>query len=74
VPYQATLGTYAAADEPLLPADLVFYGNPAAKIHHVGLYIGNGKMINAPTFGQPIQIDSYRTHHDKYAGALRPKN
>ncbi|GAB2790488.1 C40 family peptidase [Amycolatopsis magusensis] len=57
--------------QPLLPGDLVFYG-PPSKIRHVGLYIGNGKMLNAPTFGQPVQIDDYRYEGDGYAGATRP--
>ncbi|MGC7093978.1 C40 family peptidase [Amycolatopsis lurida] len=60
-------------DQPLLPGDLVFYGTPA-KIHHVGLYLGNGKMINAPTFGQPVQIDNHRHPSDDYAGSTRPAN
>jgi len=42
--------------EPLQPGDLIFYGHPSIKIHHVGLYIGNGQMINAPTFGMPVQV------------------
>lgn len=56
----------------LRPGDLVFYGNPATKIHHVGLYIGNGQMINAPTFGQPVQVESFRSPGDHFAGAGRP--
>jgi cell wall-associated NlpC family hydrolase len=60
--------------QPLLPGDLVFYGNPNTKIHHVGLYIGGGLMINAPTFGQPVQIEPYRYQGDDYAGATRPAN
>jgi cell wall-associated NlpC family hydrolase len=59
--------------QPLLPGDLVYYGTPA-NIHHVGLYIGNGKMINAPTFGQPVQIDNYRYPGDDYTGTTRPTN
>lgn len=59
-----------ATDEPLQPGDLVFYGHPSIKIHHVGLYIGNGQMINAPTFGMPVQVTSYR--FSDYAGAGRP--
>jgi cell wall-associated NlpC family hydrolase len=54
--------------------DLVFYGNPATKIHHVGLYLGNGLMINAPTEGQAVQIHTYRSTGDDYAGAGRPVN
>jgi len=58
-------------DEPQM-GDLVFYGNPATRIHHVGLYLGNGLMINAPTQGMAIQIATYRTPTDDYAGAGRP--
>ncbi|MFE6611691.1 NlpC/P60 family protein [Amycolatopsis sp. NPDC057786] len=49
---------WSQSDRPLLPGDLVFYGAPN-NIHHVGPYIG-GRMINTPTFGQPVQIDNYR--------------
>lgn len=56
--------------EALQPGDLVFYANPVEGIHHVGLYIGNGQMINAPTFGMPVQVGSYR--YNDYAGAGRP--
>lgn len=59
--------------QPLLPGDLVYYGTPT-NIHHVGLYIGNGKMLNAPTSGQPVQFDNYRYPGDEYAGATRPSN
>lgn len=57
-------------DEALEPGDLVFYGHPSTKIHHVGIYIGNGQMINAPTFGMPVQVASYK--FSDYAGAGRP--
>ncbi|MFN2496531.1 MAG: C40 family peptidase [Pseudonocardiaceae bacterium] len=57
---------------PLQPGDLLFYGNPATHIHHVGLYIGNGQMINAPTFGMPVQVISYREAGRDFAGAGRP--
>lgn len=56
----------------LRPGDLVFYGSPRTKIHHVGLYIGNGQMINAPTFGQPVQVAPVRWPGDDFAGAGRP--
>ncbi|WP_410639385.1 C40 family peptidase [Amycolatopsis sp. lyj-346] len=60
-----------ASQEPRL-GDLVFYGNPATRIHHVGLYLGNGLMINAPTEGQAIQIHTYHSKGDDYTGAGRP--
>ncbi|GAB3476339.1 cell wall-associated NlpC family hydrolase [Amycolatopsis cihanbeyliensis] len=66
---------------PLVPADqkprlgdLIFYGNPSTKIHHVGIYIGNRQMIDAPTFGQAVQVHNYRKPNDSYAGAGRPAN
>ncbi|WHT20197.1 bifunctional lytic transglycosylase/C40 family peptidase [Crossiella sp. CA-258035] len=65
-------GPRVPAGQPLQPGDLVFYGNPSTKIRHVALYLGNDKMINAPTFGQPVQIDNYRYKGDDYAGATRP--
>ncbi|MFI7680064.1 NlpC/P60 family protein [Actinophytocola sp. NPDC049390] len=68
---QFVAGPRVLAGQPLLPGDLVFYGTPG-NIHHVGLYIGGGLMINAPDFGQPVQIDNYRYNGDDYAGATRP--
>lgn len=41
-----------------LPGDLVFYGRPA---HHVGLYIGAGKMVNAPYTGADVRVDEVGT-------------
>jgi cell wall-associated NlpC family hydrolase len=38
------------------PGDLVFYfgGN----VHHVGMYIGNGKMVHAANPGDGVRIDA----------------
>lgn len=60
------------ASQPPQLGDLVFYGNAATNIHHVGLYLGNGLMINAPTEGQAIQIHTYHSAGDDYVGAGRP--
>jgi hypothetical protein len=68
---QFDAGPHVPTGQPLLPGDLVFYGTPD-NIHHVGLYIGGGLMINAPVFGQPVQIDHHRYDGDDYAGATRP--
>jgi peptidoglycan DL-endopeptidase CwlO len=50
----------------LEPGDLVFF---FADISHVGMYIGNGMMIDAPTFGQPVQIQAVMWN--VYVGAVR---
>jgi len=49
----------------LEPGDLVFF---FADISHVGMYVGNGLMIDAPTFGQPVQIQPLLA---QYVGAVR---
>jgi cell wall-associated NlpC family hydrolase len=41
----------------LLPGDLVFFGTPD-NVYHVGIYIGNGQMIDAPETGQDVSIQS----------------
>jgi cell wall-associated NlpC family hydrolase len=38
----------------LEPGDLVFFGSP---IHHVGIYIGGGKMVHSPHTGDVVSID-----------------
>ncbi len=64
-------GPHVPAGDPLQPGDLVFYGTPA-RVHHVGMYIGGSRMINAPTFGQPVRTAFYRWIGDDYLGATRP--
>ena len=49
---QATVGTYVTRSE-LRPGDLIFWGSP---VHHVALYIGNGKYIHAPQPGSTVTI------------------
>jgi len=61
---QYNFGTHVSRDE-LKPGDLVFYGNP---IHHVGIYVGNGDMIDAPYTGMSVRIDPLQSD---YVGATR---
>ena len=57
-------GTHVSRSE-LEPGDLVFFGNP---IHHVGIYVGNGDMINAPHTGADVRIQPLESD---YSGATR---
>jgi cell wall-associated NlpC family hydrolase len=50
---QEQVGTQVASIQDAQPGDLVFYGNPA---YHVGIYLGNGYMVDAPETGQTVQI------------------
>ncbi|MBC6451696.1 C40 family peptidase [Actinokineospora xionganensis] len=65
-------GPRVPAGQPLLPGDLVFYGNPNTKIHHVGLYLGGGLMVDAPDRGQVVKVEPFRYRGNDYAGATRP--
>lgn len=51
----------------LEPGDLVFFGSP---IHHVGIYVGGGRYIHAPSSGDVVKISSLS--RSDYAGACRP--
>jgi peptidoglycan DL-endopeptidase CwlO len=50
----------------LEPGDLVFF---FADISHVGIYIGNGLMVDAPSTGQQVQVQP--VFWDAYVGAVR---
>ncbi|MFC8429290.1 NlpC/P60 family protein [Streptomyces sp. NPDC057253] len=69
---QYDLGPHIPTEEQLRPGDLVFYGIPDKGIHHVGLYIGGGQMIDAPRPGTKIRIEPYLYTGNDYAGATRP--
>jgi len=51
---QSQLGTQVSRSE-LQAGDLVFFYSP---ISHVGLYIGNGMMVHARTYGSPVAVTS----------------
>ncbi|MGH3166890.1 MAG: C40 family peptidase, partial [Trebonia sp.] len=58
----------------LRPGDLVFYATNitnAATIHHVGIYIGEGLMVDAPYTGADVRIDSIYQYAG-LIGATRP--
>ncbi|WLT05104.1 C40 family peptidase [Snodgrassella alvi] len=53
----ATVGE-AVSRTSLQPGDLVFFSPGGGGISHVGMYIGNGRMIHAPRTGKNIEITS----------------
>lgn len=64
-------GPAVAPTAPLEVGDLVFYGT-ASDVHHVGLYVGEGRIVNATTFGQPVKVSFLHWPGDDYFGATRP--
>ncbi len=59
---QAKCGTKVTSDQ-MKPGDLVFYANSSGRINHVGIYIGNGQIVNAASRRSGIKISrwNYRT-------------
>jgi cell wall-associated NlpC family hydrolase len=63
-----------AASEPVRPGqvrpgDLVFYGDSPTSIHHVGIYIGNGWIVDAPRPDTQVRYSPMDTMPDLYAVA-----
>ncbi|MFG1998691.1 NlpC/P60 family protein [Spirillospora sp. NPDC048911] len=57
----------------LRAGDLVFFANDTSNpdtIHHVGIYIGQGRMIEAPYTGARVRISTI--HRNGLIGATRP--
>lgn len=64
---QFKMGVPVPPDQ-LLPGDLLFWG--PGEPHHVAMFIGQGKYIEAPTFGEVVKISELKIDDD-YAGARR---
>jgi cell wall-associated NlpC family hydrolase len=58
-------GVHVARND-LEPGDLVFF---FSDISHVGIYIGNGLMIDAPNFGETVKVEP--VYWGAYDGAVR---
>jgi peptidoglycan DL-endopeptidase CwlO len=61
--YAATRNRLVAASAPqatqrgLLPGDLLFFGRGSwQNIHHVGIYVGNGRMVHAPNSRSVVKV------------------
>jgi cell wall-associated NlpC family hydrolase len=64
---QAVQGVRVQANQ-LLPGDLVLFGGD---LHHVGMYLGAGYMLDAPYTGAYVRIDQVSSFGD-YSLAVRP--
>ncbi|MCW2901386.1 MAG: hypothetical protein JWO67_3651 [Streptosporangiaceae bacterium] len=69
---QWTSGPHVPAGR-LRPGDLVFFGTDPrdpSTIHHVGVYIGRGQMVEAPYTGARVRVSS--VGRPDFVGATRP--
>ena len=59
----------AVKSSEMRPGDLVFYANSKGTINHVGIYIGNGQIVNAASRRSGIKISTWN-----YRSPVRIRN
>lgn len=67
---QATVGTTVSKGQ-LMPGDLVFFNTSGSGISHVGIYVGNGNMINAESSGVKVSNINSGYWNARYVTAKR---
>jgi cell wall-associated NlpC family hydrolase len=57
----------------LNPGDLVFFNTMRRTFSHVGIYLGDGKFIHAPSAGKAVRVDDLRAAYwtKRFTGARR---
>ena len=50
-------GEAVADRSALTPGDLVFFGR-RGRVNHVGIYVGDGRFLHAPSRGKDVRVDS----------------
>jgi hypothetical protein len=60
---QATSGRAVASLAEARPGDLVFFDNSSSRagVDHVGIYLGNGRMMAAPQAGESVKVQDVGT-------------
>ena len=69
---QWTSGPHVSTDA-LRPGDLIFFARDTSDpdtIHHVGIYVGEGRMVEAPYTGARVRVAN--VHRSDLIGATRP--
>lgn len=52
-----TMGQQVSAQE-ARPGDLVYWDNPNTSTDHIGIYLGNGKVVQAPQSGDVVKVSN----------------
>src|SRR3546814_14000524 len=65
------------APKRLTTADLVFFGS-GGSVSHVGIYVGEGRFVHAPSSGGPVRLDRldgpyWRDHYSAAKRVLHPR-
>jgi cell wall-associated NlpC family hydrolase len=69
---QYDAGPLVPPGAPLQPGDLVFFGGGPSEVHHVGMYLGDGRMVDAPHTGAFVRVEPITGFDPAYVGASRP--
>ena len=54
---QYDTGPAVAPGQTVVPGDLVFFGTGPDDVTHVGIFVGNGVMVDAPHTGADVRLD-----------------
>lgn len=62
----AELSARNVSQQQLIPGDLVFFGQ--RQISHIGIYVGEGRFVHAPSSGGTVRMDAlegtyWKTHY-----------
>ncbi len=70
---QAKVGAPVTTMAALAPGDVVFFADSSGYIHHIGIYIGGGKMVHSPHTGDVVKITDISTGYylRQFAGGRR---
>lgn len=60
------------ADAGPQPGDLLFFGTGPHAVEHVGIALGDGRMVDAPHTGALVRVEADRTGAADFLGATRP--
>ena len=65
--------TVAIDTRDLRPGDLVFFNTMRRAFSHVGIYVGDGKFIHAPSSGGKVRVEDMRNRYwtTRFNGARR---
>ena len=69
---QFDAGPRLPADATLTAGDLVFFGSSPMAVGHVGIYLGDGQMVDAPHTGAVVRVEPVDLADPPYIGATRP--
>jgi hypothetical protein len=65
--------TVAIDSKDLKPGDLVFFNTMRRAFSHVGIYVGEGKFVHAPSSGGRVRVEDMRSQYwsTRFNGARR---